>query len=257
MTLNTRTYGGSWAEEYDELFPPGPASDTTAGGLADLFAEIGGADDVALELGVGTGRVAIPLAERGVRVHGIDLEAAMLEVLHRKASAVPRLTAAVGDMTDPATFGAPDGADRYRLVYCVFNSLCALPDATAQRQALAAAAAVLAPGGRVALELYLQDLSAFDGAGRRVRHLRAPGEGAWLQTSRHDPVTQTITSDIVLWGDAGPRIQPVYERYVWPSELDLMAELAGLRLEHRWAGWDRAPFTAGSGPYVSVYESAG
>ena len=256
MTLNTRTYGGSWADEYDELFPPGPAADRTAGGLAELFAEIGGADDAALELGVGTGRVAIPLAERGIRVHGIDLEPAMLDTLRRKTPP-ETLSAAVGDMTDPTTFGAPDGIEHYQLVYCVFNSLCALPDGALQRRALAAAATALAPGGRLALELAMPDVSGFDGGGRRMRHLRAPGEGAWLQTSRHDPVTQTITSDIVLWGDAGPRIQPVYERYVWPSELDLMAELAGLRLEHRWAGWDRAPFTAGSGPYVSVYESAG
>jgi SAM-dependent methyltransferase len=260
MTQNARTYGGSWADEYDEIFPPGPAADQAASWLADLFADLVGPDAragaVALELAVGTGRVAIPLAERGIRVHGIDLEPSMIEVLHRKTPP-PTLTAAVGDMTDAATFTAPDGIQHYQLVYCVFNSLYALPDGAAQRRALAAAATVLAPGGRLVLEMAMPDVTGFDAQGRRIRHLSAPGDGAWLETSRHDPLAQTITSDIVLWGEAGPRTQPVYARYVWPSELDLMAELAGLGLVHRQSGWGGAPFTAAPGIYVSVYESAG
>jgi len=106
------------------------------------------------------------------------------------------------------------------------------------------------------VELTVPDVSGFDAGGRRMRHVRPPGEGPWLQAARHDPLNQTITSDLLLWGEAGPRMQPLYERYVWPSELDLMAELAGLRLTHRQAGWDGAPFTAARGPYVSVYEPA-
>lgn len=137
----------------------------------------------ALELGVGTGRIAVPLARLGIRVHGIDLEPAMLEVLNGKQLPAG-LTAAVGDMTDTSTFNSPDGITHYDLIYCVLATLTALPDGTAQRRCLASAASALNPGGRLVLEMPVPtELSTFDSYHRRVRHMgprwrRLVGNGA-------------------------------------------------------------------------------
>lgn len=248
MTANVETYGGEWAEQYDRIFPGGPGVDATVTALA-AYARKGGADQPrALELGVGTGRIAVPLAERGIRVHGIDLEPAMLDILRSKP--VPdNLTFGVGDMTDASTFG--DGP--YDLVFCVFTTICALPDRDAQRRCLAAAAAVLADDGRLVLEVQLPKLGSFDADGRRVRHVGTGATGPMIETARLDPIEQVMSTEITMFTPGGVRVQPVRHRYVWPSELDLMAELAGLRLAAVSPGWQPGVFAPHTTMYVAEY----
>lgn len=253
MTSNSDTYGEGWASNYDSVFPPGPNADRVAEGLARYARRSGAETPTALELGVGTGRIAIPLARLGIRVHGIDLEPAMLEVLTGKQLPA-ELTAAVGDMTDASTFTSPDGISHYDLIYCVLATLTALPDGPAQRECLAAAASALNPGGRLVLEMPVpHELSTFDSANRRVRHMGVRDGGVWLETARHDPLRQVISMEQIVMSAAGTSVQPIHHRYVWPSELDLMAELAGLRLASRCDGWSGASFTPSTVLYVAEY----
>jgi len=177
VTRNEETYGGAGAAFYDEYFPVDDWARQTAAFLARWA---GAAGATALELGIGTGRVAIPLAGHGVTVFGVDLAPAMLEILRAKPEA-DRLHATLGDMTDAATLASVSPGGRYDLVYCVFGTLTALPDAAAQRRCLAAAASVLAPTGRVVLELPVPDLSTFDKSRRRVRHLGRHGDGTIVE----------------------------------------------------------------------------
>ncbi|UNO41652.1 class I SAM-dependent methyltransferase [Streptomyces sp. MST-110588] len=272
MIANEETYGPRWASVYDTVVPEGPAAGQAADVLTALARQAfarrcegapAGDCDVprALELGVGTGRVAVPLAERGIRVHGIDLEPAMLEVLHGKIRARGldgRLSTAVGDMTVREDLLAPDGSGAYDLVYCVLNTLGSLADGSAQRAALAAAAGVLAEGGRLVVEAPVPVLDSFTRSGTRVSHLGRRGDGVWMETARLDPVDQVVSLEsIVLSEEEGVRIQPVHYRYTWPSELDLMAELGGLRRVARHGGWAGEEFTARPGMYVVQYARAG
>ncbi|MEU3712692.1 class I SAM-dependent DNA methyltransferase [Streptomyces catenulae] len=258
MIDNEETYGTRWAATYDtmiaETMGDAPAHEA-ADALATLARATGAAEPTVLELGVGTGRVAVPLAERGIRVHGVDLEPAMLEILADKAQHVgDRLTHAVGDMTVAADLVAPDGTAAYDLVYCVFNTLGSLADGAAQRACLAAAATVLADHGRLVVEAPVPRLDTFSRAGRRTAHLGRRGDGVWLETARHDPVEQVISLEsIILSEKDGVRIQPVHYRYTWPTELDLMAELGGLRRISRHGGWADEPFTAATVSYVAQY----
>ena len=261
MTTNEETYGPSGAALYDEFIPSGPDAEAAADVLAEYARRTGSSDPVALELGVGTGRIAIPLARRGIRVVGVDLAPAMLEVLRGKPEAqalVERLTVVIGDMTDPASLrSAAADTTHYDLVYCVLGTLTALPDAAAQRRCLAAAATVLAPDGRLVLEMPVPDVGSFDGNRCRVRHLGRRGDGVWMETARLDPVAQVISFETVTLSPAsGVTVQPVHQRYVWPNELDLMAELAGLHLVSRHSGWTAAPFGPASPLYVAVYRGS-
>ncbi|WP_163511532.1 class I SAM-dependent methyltransferase [Fodinicola acaciae] len=248
MTMNVETYGGDWAQQYDRIFPDGPGVDETVAALVAYAWKSGAERPRALELGTGTGRIAIPLAERGIRVHGIDLEPAMLDVLRSKG--VPEnLTCAVGDMTDATTFG--DGP--YDLVFCVFTTISALPDADAQKRCVAAAASVLGDDGRLVLEVQMPRLASFDADGRRVRHIGAGATGPMIETARLDPVSQVMSSEITMFTPDGVRVQPVWHRFLWPSELDLMAELAGLRRVALTPGWQPGAFTPHTSMYVAEY----
>jgi SAM-dependent methyltransferase len=250
VTTNEETYGPAGAAFYDDYFRADDWARETAAFLAGCARDTGASEPTALELGIGTGRVAIPLAEHGVDVFGVDLAPAMLEILRTKPEA-HRLHATLGDMTDAATLAA--GAP-YDLVYCVFGTLTALPDAAAQRRCLAAAASVLAPHGRLVLDLPIPDLGTFDRNRRRVRHLGRHGDGTIVETARLDPVTQTIDFEVaVLSPTAGVTLQAVHSRYVWPHELDLMAEFAGLQLIARYGNWTHEPFHADSALNVTVY----
>jgi SAM-dependent methyltransferase len=239
------TYGQRIADLYDRMTAvlPDPAD------CVDRLAELAGPGP-ALELGIGTGRVALPLAARGVPVHGIDASAAMVERLRAKPGG-EAIAVTLADFTDVPVEGS------YPLVYSVFNTFFALLTQDDQVRCFAAVAARLAPGGAFVLELFVPDPTLHPG-GQSVRARHLGLDLVRLDVALHDPAAQRVDFQNVLLAGDGIRLLPGAVRYAWPSELDLMARLAGLRLRDRWGGWRREPYTAStSGLYVAVYEHAG
>jgi SAM-dependent methyltransferase len=233
-------FGNRYAHEYDErtVLDPAPAVEFLAGLVPD-----GGR---VLELAVGTGRVAIPLAARGIDVEGIDGSAAMIERMRAKPGGAS-IAATVGDMADVTATGP------FELVYLVFNTLFNLPSQRRQVDCFRNVGAVLAPGGLFVIECFIQDLTEFD-RGQRVATRALTEDSVSMEFLSHDPVEQAITYQRVTFDAQGTTLRPLRLRYCWPSELDLMAQLAGMRLRDRYNGWDRSPFTAASRQHVSVYE---
>ena len=200
----------------------------------------------ALEFAVGTGRVALSLSARGIAVHGLELSPHMAAQLRAKpgAEAIP---VTIGDMTTTRVHGAP-----FTLVYLVANTIMSVTTQDAQLAVFANAAAQLTPGGCFVVEVIVPQL-------RRV----PPGETARVFTMDPDHVGIETFDDVAgqiawshHWIEADGRLvrHSAPYRYVWPSELDLMARIAGFRLRDRWAGWDRAPFTSDSESQVAVFE---
>ena len=230
------------AERYDdisaEMFAP-----EVLDPAVDFLARLAGSGP-ALELAIGTGRVAIPLAARGVSVTGIELSQPMVDRLRRKVSA-QELPAVTGDMATTTVSG------RFSLVYVVWNSLGNLRTQDEQVQCFRNAARHLSPGGRFVVELWVPGIRRFP-----------PGQAAvpFEVTDRHvgfdtyDMVTQQGTSHH-YWrlDDGSARYGHSNFRYIWPAECDLMARLAGLELEQRVESWDGAPFTSDSEGHVSVW----
>jgi SAM-dependent methyltransferase len=233
------TYGDRVADVYDELFHPSDTDDAAA-----LLAELA-ASGPALELAIGTGRVALPLARRGVAVSGIDASEAMLAKLRAKAGG-DAIDVTIGDFADVEVDG------RFSLVFIAYNTFFALLDPGAQRRCFERVAAHLAPDGRFLIEAFVPDPTRFV-RGQNIEVTQVALESAVLSVSRHDAVSQRVDSLLVRVSDGGVRTWPVRLRYSYPSELDLMAEQAGLRLEQRWGGWDRGPFTEDSVRHISVY----
>lgn len=236
----TSTYGDLIADVYDEWHAQG--EDTAA--TAELLAELAG-DGPALELAIGTGRIALPLAERGVEVHGIDASEAMIAKLRSKPGG-DRLPVTLGDFADVAVDG------RFRLVYLVFNTFFALLTQQEQMRCFRNVAEHVTDDGVFVIEAFVPDLTRF-ARQQCVNVNRVALDEIVLDVSRHDPLGQRVDSQHVVLRADGIRLLPVRLRYAWPSELDLMAQLAGLWLHDRWAGWRREPFTAASGAHVSVY----
>jgi SAM-dependent methyltransferase len=197
----------------------------------------------ALELGIGTGRIALPLAERGIKVVGIDNSEAMLARLRAKPGA-GNIETVVGDMATTRVDGEFD------LVYLVFNTISNLVTQDAQVACFENAASHLRPGGRFVIENTVPALQSLP-LGQTVLPFRADPEGFSFDV--YDVVTQRFSSQHFYIVDGRLEAFPVEFRYAWPAELDLMARLAGMSLEHRWAGWRREPFTNVSPSHVSVY----
>jgi SAM-dependent methyltransferase len=208
----------------------------------ELLAELAG-DGRALEFAVGTGRIALPLAERGVQVAGIDNSDAMLARLREKPGA-ERVEAVVGDMATTRVDG------EFSLVYLVFNTIFNLVTQDGQVACFQNAAAHLRGGGRFVIEARVPELQRLP-LGQTVLPWRADPEG--LSFYGYDVVTQRLSGQHYHFVDGRVETTPTEMRYAWPAELDLMARLAGMRLEDRWAGWGREPFTALSPAHVSVY----
>jgi SAM-dependent methyltransferase len=239
------TYGERIADRYDDAVTERASdADACVSFLADLAR--GGP---ALELAIGTGRIAIPLAARGVVVGGVDISPAMVERLRAKpgGDAIP---VAMGDFADVPVDG------RFSLVYLVFNTLFALLTQGDQVRCFANVAEHLTDDGAFVIECFVPDVGRFD-RGQRVHVMDIGVDSVSLTVSKHDPLTQVVTSQEVTLRDDGARLDPVVIRYAWPAELDLMARLAGLRLQERWADWGRTPFTATSVSHVSVYARQG
>ena len=193
----------------------------------------------ALELAVGSGRIAVPLAERGVRVHGIDIEPTVLEQLHAKRSSV---TTTLGDYTTTSVDGP------FSLVYLVWNSLSNVTTQDGQVAAFTNAAAHLAPGGHFVVEMFVPQLRRLP-PGQRFVPFDVTAEH--LGFDEYDVLTQRLVSHH-YWPSRGRQGSGEF-RYAWPSELDLMAKLAGMTLSERWAGWRREPVTEASESHVSVW----
>ncbi|HET9345776.1 MAG TPA: class I SAM-dependent methyltransferase [Candidatus Limnocylindrales bacterium] len=197
----------------------------------------------ALEFAIGTGRIALPLAERGVTVAGVDSSEAMLRRLRAKPGA-ERIEAVEGDMTTTRLDG------EFGVVYLVFNTISNLTTQDAQVACFENASAHLRPGGRFVIENNVPAVQSLQ-PGETVRPFRADPAGFSFDV--YDVVTQRFSSQHFYIVDGILEAFPVEFRYAWPAELDLMARLARLRLEHRWAGWEQQPFTALSPSHVSVY----
>ena len=233
------TYGDRIAEVYDTLY-----SGLDTEGAVDTLAELAGAGPV-LELAIGTGRLALPLAERGLDVHGIDASEAMIAKLREKPGG-DRIPVTMGDFADVAVDGT------FSLVFVAFNTLFALLTQEDQLRCFANAAAHLTDSGVFVIEAFFPDLARFD-RGQRAQTNFVETDRVMLDVSRHDPVAQRVDSAHVVITEAGTKLYPVNVRYAFPPELDLMARLAGLKLRERWGGWRRQPFDARSDRHVSVY----
>lgn len=237
-------YGDRIADVYDELPTHPPDAEAAAACLADLACP-----GPVLELAIGTGRLALPLAERGVAVSGIDASEAMVAKLRAKPGG-DRIPVAIGDFADVPVDG------RFALICVVYNTLFALLDRGAQQRCFERVADHLAPGGRFVVEAFVPDPSRF----QRDQHVEVRHVGddsVLLSVSRHDAARQRVDSLLVRLGNDSVRTWPVRIRYSYPSELDVMAEAAALRLEQRWGGWEREPFTDDSVKHISVYAAAG
>ncbi|MEU6776741.1 class I SAM-dependent methyltransferase [Streptomyces sp. NPDC046759] len=198
----------------------------------------------ALEFAIGTGRVAVPLAERGVPVTGIELSGPMVEQLRTKADEAT-IPVVMGDM---ATTVAPG---TYRLVYLVYNTISNLLTQAEQVECFRNAARHLAPGGRFVIELWVPELRTLP-PGTSATVWRT--EAGYLGLDTYDVLHQRVVSHHFHFDDTDEaRLYRSPHRYIWPSELDLMAQLAGFRLESRHADWKGAEFTAESRSHVSVY----
>jgi SAM-dependent methyltransferase len=239
----SRDYFAEIAARYDEssnpMFDP-----EVLGPTVDLLAELAG-DGAALEFAVGTGRVALPLAARGVPVSGIELSTAMADQLRLKDDA-QHIKVTIGDMATTRVDGT------FQLVYLVYNTIGNLTTQDEQVACFANAAAHLEPGGCFVIEVGVPDLRRLPpGEDARV-FSHAPG---YVGYDRYiDLVAQQAMSHHFIADGSGVREFRTPFRYVWPSELDLMSGLAGMSLRDRWAGWDRSPFTGESASHVSVWE---
>ena len=235
------TYGELWASIYDDEWDGVFDSGASVALLQKLAA-----DGPALELAIGTGRIAHPLKVAGVEVHGIDISEAMVAKLRSKAGG-DDIPITMGDFADVGVDGT------FPLIYLVFNTLFALTSQDDQVRCFHNVASHLDPGGAFVVEGFVPDPTRFD-RHQRVQATRVRLDSVGLEISRHDPVAQQVTTQIVVLSQEGTKVYPVYLRYAWPSELDLMAQLAGLRLRARYGGWREEPFTSDSPSHVSIYE---
>lgn len=234
------SYGDAMADVYDDWYASLPQFDAAVARLVTLAA--GGA---VLELGVGTGRLALPLAERGLRVSGVDASAAMIERLRAKPGG-DSVAVTVGDM------GAPVPAGPFTLVFAAVNTFFGLDTEQAQAECFASVAARLSPGGRLAVEAFVPD--AGDEPVDRVAVRNLTVDRVVLEVSRSDPTGQIAEGHYVeLTETAGVRLRPWRIRWATPAQLDAYASAAGLQLESRWSDWAGAPFTPDSTHHVSVW----
>lgn len=237
--------GMSFGEDVAERYDDAPRGDEVE---AVAFPERLAGRGPALELAVGTGRIALPLVARGIRVDGVDISPAMVEQLRAKPGG-DRISVTIGDFAGVPVPGT------YRLIYVVFNTMFNLLTQEDQVRCFENVAAHLTDDGSFVIEAgvpgYLYRL-------RGDQYVDAEAIGVdevRLDVARHDPVKQILEESHVSLSSEGVRLNPIVSRYAWPSELDLMARIAGLHLKERWGGWNQEPFTSASSNCVSVYGS--
>jgi SAM-dependent methyltransferase len=233
------SFGEDTAAGYDDDLR-GTEADTVA-----FLADRAG-DGPALELAIGTGRIALPLGATGLRIDGVDLSPQMVARLRAKPGG-DRLAVTLGNFADVPVEG------RYRLVYVVYNTLFNLLTQDEQVRCFQNVAAHLDDDGVFVIEAFVPAWLYRLRDGQHVDAERVEVDRVRLDVARHDPVGQLLDESHVELSPGGIRLSPIVTRYAWPAELDLMARLAGLRLRERWGGWSAEPFTADSRDHVSVY----
>ena len=235
-------FGERVAVRYDEsaadMFEPAVVDP-----IVDFLADLAG-DGAALELGVGTGRIALPLAQRGIRVHGIDLSDAMVARLRAKPGAA-QIGVTIGDFATTTVNG------RFSVAYLVFNTIMNLTTQDGQVACFQNVAAHLEPGGCFVVEVGVPALQRLP-PGDTVRAFTV--SATRLGFDEYDVASQGLISHHYTVVDGKLEVVSMPFRYVWPSELDLMARLAGMTLRERWSGWKREPFTSDSLKHISVWE---
>jgi SAM-dependent methyltransferase len=242
MDYDDGYFGERVAARYDDslsdMFDP-----SVVDAMVEVLAELAGGGR-ALELGIGTGRIALPLARRGVAVHGIDLSGAMIAQLRAKPGG-EAIGVTVGDFVTARADGT------FTVAYLVFNTIMNLTTQAAQVACFRNVAAHLESGGCFVIEVMVPDLRRLP-AGQKIVPLHvSPTRWAF---DVYDIATQTMSSNYVEVTGGRAEHRSIPFRYVWPAELDLMAQLAGLRLRERWDGWTRQPFTSESRQHVSIWE---
>jgi SAM-dependent methyltransferase len=235
-------FGERVAARYDEssadMFDPAVVDP-----VVDFLEGLAG-DGAALELGIGTGRIALPLARRGVRVHGIDLSEAMVARLRAKPGA-DEIGVTIGDFATTRVEGT------FSVAYLVFNTINNLTTQDEQVACFQNVAAQLEPGGCFVVEVGVPDLRRLPPGETFVAFDVSPTH---LGFDEYDVARQGLVSHHYSLVDGAWEVGSTPFRYVWPAELDLMARLAGMRLRERWSDWNRAPFTSESTKHVSVWE---
>ncbi len=237
------TYGDKVADVYDSLtFEVTRFTDA----CVEFLSSHAGKRRV-LELGIGTGRIALPLSARGLKVHGVDASEKMVARLREKPGGAD-IPIEIGDFADIKVNG------KFSLIYVVFNTFFGLVTQQHQVRCMERVARHLSEDGLFILEGFAPDLSRFDRRGQRVGALELSSDTVRFEFSMHDSVQQRIRLVQVVLGEQGTKLYPIELRYAWPSELDLMARIAGMRLRARYGGWNREPFDSSSHFHVSVYE---
>ena len=233
-------YGRDVAGDYDALYGAIPDTDEAVACLTELAGP-----GPLLELGIGTGRLALPLAAGGLDVHGVEASEEMVGELRRKPGGAD-IPVHVASFDDYAL------EQRFSLVVLALHTIYGLPTQERQVHCFEVAARHLRADGAFVIEASVLDVGAFR-AGQAVRpRFTSPGR-VELQVHRYDPVSQHLEWTNVHLSNAGVRLNSGTNLYASPHELDLMARIAGLRLRERWGGWSREPFTAESSRHVSVY----
>ncbi|MEU9516703.1 class I SAM-dependent methyltransferase [Micromonospora sp. NPDC048169] len=231
-------FGRLWAATYDGPGNPDPAP------AVDFLAPLAEGGPV-LELAVGTGRVALPLAARGLAVEGVEASPEMVAHLRAKPGGAD-MPVTIGDMADVPVPGP------YRLVFLVFNTLFNLVSEERQAACFRNVARVLAPGGAFVIETFVPDPADFD-RDEQVQVREVTEDSATIRMHRYDRAAQTFVRQTVTFDAAGVHLKPFAMRYAWPEQIDELAEQAGLRLTERYADWDGSPFDADSRAHISVY----
>lgn len=237
------TYPKNVADVYDDMFLAAFQVDTAS---AVAFLRVIGGDGPALELGVGTGRVALPLAASGIDVVGIDSSQPMIDILRDKPGG-PELSVTLG------TFASFDMGRRFPLIYVVFNTFFSLLTQEGQVSCFESVAKHLEPDGVFVMQAFVPDVSRFDASNQRISIESPNADELRVDAATHDPVQQRSDNVHIMVRDGKVELFPVKIRYAYVSELDLMARIAGLELRERWADWDRTQFPSPKLSHISVW----
>jgi len=232
-------FGRQWAATYDQPGNPDPAP------AVEFLAGLAAGGPV-LELAIGSGRVALPLAARGIAVEGIEASPEMVALLRAKPGG-DVIPVVVGDM---AEVGVPGP---YPLVYLVFNTLFNLTGPGRQEHCLRNVVRVLTPGGAFVIETFVPDPADFDRDEQQVQVRAVTEDAVTIRLHQYDRAEQTFVRQTITFSNDGVQLQPFGMRYRWPEQIDELAAQAGLRLDARYAGWQREPFGPDSPSHISVY----
>jgi SAM-dependent methyltransferase len=240
-THDTHRYGADVADDYDRLYGQMPETEEAV----ELLAELAHGGSVS-ELGIGTGRLALPLAARGLSVGGVDSSPEMVAQLRAKPGG-DAIGVAVGDFSVTPAPGGP-----FAVTVIAFNTIFALADTDVQIACFQRVADDLSPGGRFVVEAFVLDPRMFH-HGQAVDIRTMTGEHVELQLVRYDEAAGRVNRVLLNVRDGAVNLHAANDAYATPRELDLIARIAGFTLESRWADWKRSPFTAESTRHVSVY----